>query len=382
MGAGRWPRRVVATAAAAGVIGAVALALDGAFPPPTIDKSKLSRVLLAEDGTILRVTTTRDGKIRLGADVQDVDPRFIRLLVTYEDRRFFSHAGIDPLALARALWQWVSTGKIVSGASTLTMQVARLLEPRPRTVWAKSLEMLRALQLEARLSKDEILGLYLTLAPYGGNLEGLRAASLAWLGKEPGRLTDSEAALLVVLPQAPSRLRPDRHPERARLARDKVLRRAATYGVMTQRDARQAMRDAIPRERRRFRFHAPHLADRLFARHSDTILRTSLDASLQIRTEALAEHPCGQAAGPRVGVSVLVAEHRDGNGRPSLGRKPGLPVASTARRGRHGARGALAGFDPEALHLRPRLRPRVGASQYPVQRRAAAFRRLCAAQFR
>ena len=311
MGAARWPRRIAGTAAAAGVIGAAALAVDAAFPPPKIDEANLSRVLLAEDGTILRVTTTADGKIRLGAHAKDVDPRFIRLLVAYEDRRFFSHPGIDPLALLRALWQWVSTGKIVSGASTLTMQVARLLEPRPRTVWAKSLEMLRALQLEARLLKDEILGLYLTLAPYGGNLEGLRAASLAWLGKEPGRLTDSEAALLVVLPQAPSWLRPDRHPGRARSARDKVLRRAATYVVMTQRDARQAMQDAVPRERRRFRFHAPHLADRLFARHSDTILRTSLDASLQIRTEALA-NTHAQAAGPRVGVSVLVAEHRAG----------------------------------------------------------------------
>ena len=311
MGAGGWPRRVVATAAVAGVIGAVALALDGAFPPPTIDKSKLSRVLLAEDGTILRVTTTRDGKIRLGADVQDVDPRFIRLLVTYEDRRFFSHAGIDPLALARALWQWVSTGKIVSGASTLTMQVARLLEPRPRTVWAKSLEMLRALQLESRLSKNEILGLYLTLAPYGGNLEGLRAAALAWLGKEPGRLTDSEAALLVVLPQAPSRLRPDRHPKRARFASTKVLSRVAAYGVMTRRDASLAMRDNIPDERRALPFHAPHLADRLFSRHADIILRTTLDVSLQVRTEALAATHA-EAAGPRTGVAVLVADHRDG----------------------------------------------------------------------
>ena len=123
---------------------------------------------------------------------------------------------------------------------------ARLLEPRPRTVWAKSLEMLRALQLESRLSKNEILGLYLTLAPYGGNLEGLRAAALAWLGKEPGRLTDSEAALLVVLPQAPSRLRPDRHPKRARFASTKVLSRVAAYGVMTRRDASLAMRDNIP----------------------------------------------------------------------------------------------------------------------------------------
>lgn len=220
----RWISRA---AAVLGISGAAALALDAAFPPPRLDDSNLSRILLAEDGTILRVATTMDGKIRLATRATDVDPRFIRLLVAYEDRRFYSHPGVDPVALLRAAWQGVSNGKVVSGASTLTMQVARLLEPRPRTVRAKAIETMRALQLEARLSKDEILGLYLTLAPYGGNLEGLRAASLAWLGKEPGRLTDAEAALLVVLPQAPSRLRPDRHPQRARAARDTAASRLA-----------------------------------------------------------------------------------------------------------------------------------------------------------
>ncbi len=307
----RWRRRIVGLAAVLGVIGVAALVLDAIFPPPAIGKSSLSRVLLADDGTVLRVATTGDGKIRFATDVTDVDPRFVRLLVAYEDRRFYSHAGVDPLALARALWQWGSTGRIVSGASTLTMQVARLLEPRPRTVWAKSIEMLRALQLEARLSKNEILDLYLTLAPYGGNLEGLRAASLAWLGKEPGRLTDAEAALLVVLPQSPSRLRPDRHPERARLARNKALRRAAVYGAITRQEAGQAMQDGISGKRRALPFHAPHLADRLFARHSDTTLRTTLDASLQVRVEALAAAHA-EAAGPKVGVAVLVADHRDG----------------------------------------------------------------------
>lgn len=311
MGAPGWRCRITGMVAALGVMAAAILVLDAAFPPPTIGKSSLSRVLLADDGTILRVATTGDGKIRLATGASAVDPRFIRLLVAYEDRRFYSHAGIDPLALARALWQWVSAGRIVSGASTLTMQVARLLEPRPRTVWAKSIEMLRALQLEARLSKDEILGLYLTLAPYGGNLEGLRAASLAWLGREPGQLTDAEAALLVVLPQSPSRLRPDRHPDRARFARNKVLRRAAAYGAIARDEADQAMQDSLPNERSPSPFHAPHLADRLFARHSDTVLRTTLDASVQVRVEALvAAH--AEAAGPKVSVAVLVADHRRG----------------------------------------------------------------------
>ncbi|MCY4550799.1 MAG: penicillin-binding protein 1C [Defluviicoccus sp.] len=303
-------RRIGLVAIALGAIGAAVPMLDAAFPLPRIGKSGLSRALLAEDGSILRVATTAEGKIRLRTDVRDVDPRFIRLLTAYEDRRFHLHPGIDPAALARALWQWASNGRIVSGASTLTMQVARLLEPRPRTVRAKALEMLRALQIDARLSKDEILGLYLTLAPYGGNLEGLRAASLAWLGKEPGRLTDAEAALLVALPQAPSRLRPDRFPKRARLARNKVLRRAAAHRVITRREAGQAMQDGISGERRSLPFHAPHLADRLFARGSEIELRTTLDASLQVRAEALAAAHA-EAAGPRTGVAVLVADHRN-----------------------------------------------------------------------
>lgn len=286
-------------------------ALDAAFPLPLAKALDLSRVLLARDGAALRVTVSNDQKIRLASRVADVDPRFIRLLTLYEDRRFARHPGVDPLALARALKQWATSGIPVSGASTLTMQVARLLEPRPRTMRAKALEMLRSLQLEAHLSKEEILDLYLTLAPYGGNLEGIRAASLAWLGKEPARLTDAEAAFLVVLPQAPSRLRPDRHPERARAARDKVLQRAAAHGTLTRREAGLAMRDDVPRHRRPLPFHAPHVADRLFATRAASAVPTTLDASLQVRAEALAAAHAARA-GPKTGTAVVVADLRAG----------------------------------------------------------------------
>ena len=291
--------------------GAAALcALDAAFPLPAAKAGDLSRALLARDGSALRITLSGDHKVRLPVRVSDVEPRFLRMLAAYEDQRFAWHPGVDPLALARALSQWTASGTVVSGASTLTMQVARLLEPRPRTLRAKFLEMLRALQFEAHLSKEKILELYLTLAPYGGNLEGIRAASLAWLGKEPARLTDAEAALLVVLPQAPSRLRPDRHPERARAARDKVLRRAAARGVLTHREAALAMLDDVPRQRRPLPFHAAHLADRLFHARAGSAVRTTLDASLQVRAEALAAaHAAG--AGSKAGVAVLVADHRD-----------------------------------------------------------------------
>src|SRR5262249_34155739 len=142
---------------------------------------------------------------------EGVDPRFLQLLFAYEDKRFYTHHGIDPLALGRAFAQLVTHGRIVSGGSTITMQVARLLEPRAeRSFQAKLRQMLRAIEIERALSKEQILALYLSLAPYGGNLEGVRAASLAYFGREPRRLTLGEAAMLVALPQSPERRRPDR----------------------------------------------------------------------------------------------------------------------------------------------------------------------------
>src|SRR5262249_34960785 len=149
----------------------------------------------------------------LPATANAVDPRYLAMLIAFEDKRFATHVGVDPLAVTRALAQWVRAGHVVSGASTLTMQTVRLLEPRPRTIGAKLIEMGRALQLEWHYDKSAILAMYLTLAPYGGNLEGVRTTSLFYFGKEPTQLANSEAALLVALPQSPEALRPDRHAE-------------------------------------------------------------------------------------------------------------------------------------------------------------------------
>ena len=183
--------------------------------------------MLDRDGTPLRVYLTEQGLFRLPAKVDAADRRYLEMLIAYEDKRFFSHHGVDPWALGRAILQAVSHGRVVSGASTLTMQTARLLEPRPRTITSKLIEMFRAVQLERRFSKREILAMYLTLAPFGGNREGIEAASRFYFGHPPATLSPSEAALLVALPQAPSRLRPDRRPQAARAARNKVLDRIA-----------------------------------------------------------------------------------------------------------------------------------------------------------
>ncbi|KGF69139.1 penicillin-binding protein, partial [Hoeflea sp. BAL378] len=183
---------------------------DQAYPPPLEAANAISRQVLDRDGGLLRAYTAAGGVWRLPVTLDEVDPDYVNMLIAYEDRRFRSHHGVDPVALMRAAAQFVGNGgRIVSGGSTITMQLARLIEPRTeRSLAAKLRQMARALQIERRLGKDEILRLYLTLAPYGGNLEGVRAASLAWFGREPRKLSLSQAALLVALPQSPESRRP------------------------------------------------------------------------------------------------------------------------------------------------------------------------------
>ena len=186
-------------------------------PAPLGKDLEYSHVVVDRDGRLLRAYATVEGRWRLPATEDDVDPRFLKLLFAYEDKRFRSHHGVDPMSLGRAAIQFATSGHIVSGGSTITMQVARLLEPRQqRSLSAKLRQIVRALELEQALSKHEILTLYLTLAPYGGNLEGIRAAALAYFGKEPRKLSLAEAALLVALPQSPELRRPDRFPDAAR----------------------------------------------------------------------------------------------------------------------------------------------------------------------
>jgi penicillin-binding protein 1C len=252
------------------------------LPPPLERLQSVSTLVLDRDERILRAYATAEGAWRLPADLAQIDPKFVRFLLAYEDQRFRSHPGVDVLAVGRAAWQAVTHGRIVSGASTLTMQLARLMEPSARTIGAKLAEMGRALQIEARMSKDEILAAYLTFAPYGGNLEGVRAASLAYFGKEPRRLTGAEAALLVALPQAPETVRPDRFPQAARTARDKVLRLMAARGLLDERALAAALSEPFPESRKPFPLSAPHLADRLIRQQpAARVIRTSIDGDLQ-----------------------------------------------------------------------------------------------------
>ncbi|HEX3522902.1 MAG TPA: penicillin-binding protein 1C [Stellaceae bacterium] len=280
--------------------------------PPPLDRGRDASILvLAADASILRGFLSADGKWRLPVEPEKVDPLYRRMLVAAEDARFASHPGIDPLAVLRASAQLALSGHIVSGASTLTMQVARLLERHRRSLPAKLGEMAKALALERTLSKDQVLGLYLTLAPFGGNLEGVRAASLAYFGKEPARLSPAECALLVAIPRSPERLRPDRHPAAARAGRDRVLSRMADAGVISPAALAEARAEDVPRVRLAMPFQAPHLARAL--RNEDPaapVHRTTIDSLLQQRLEGMLKREL-LALDAEASIAAMVVDNRD-----------------------------------------------------------------------
>ncbi|WRT62923.1 peptidoglycan glycosyltransferase PbpC [Pseudomonas fragi] len=259
---------------------------DRIWPLP-LPRDDQARVVLAEDGTPLWRFADANGVWRYPVQVSEVSPLYLDALLTYEDRWFFQHPGVNPLALGRAAWQNLSGGRVLSGGSTLSMQVARLLDPHERTLPGKLRQLWRTAQLEWHLSKPQILELYLNRAPFGGTLQGVAAASWAYLGKSPQQLTRSEAALLAVLPQAPSRLRPDRHPRRAQVARDKVLRRLAEYRVWPQTAVSETLQEPLLLAPRLEPSLAPLLARRLNRPGSPPLIRTTIDVGLQRRLEDL-----------------------------------------------------------------------------------------------
>jgi penicillin-binding protein 1C len=313
-----WKRRAVAAGFGIGAIACIAAGalwglIDSFGPVPLGNELELSKTVLDRDGRLLRSYTTSEGRWRLPASRADVDPRYLDVLFAYEDKRFFEHSGVDPLAFGRAALQLIENGEIVSGGSTLTMQVARLLEPRrERSFYAKIRQAVRAIQLERTLTKDEILSRYLTLAPFGGNLEGVRAASLAYFGKEPRRLTLGEAALLVALPQSPELRRPDRRHDTAKRARDRVLERLQSHGVFTADEVARAKQEPVPKARRKMPIIAPHAADDAMSMAPNAReIRLTIDGDLQNSLEALARDRAA-ALGPDLSAAIMVVDNATG----------------------------------------------------------------------
>ena len=284
-------------------------------PLPLEQAREVSTTIVDRHGKLLRAYAMADGRWRLPVDAAtDVDPTYLKLLFAYEDHRFYSHDGVDPLALGRAAFQLVTRGHIVSGGSTITMQLARLMEPRrQRSVSAKLRQIVRAVEIERQMSKEQILDLYLAKAPYGGNLEGIRAASIAYFGKEPKRLSLSEAALLVAMPQSPENRRLDRHPNAARAARDRVLDRMVEDGVVSDADAALAKSVPVPRLRKPMPILAPHSADNAMLSVKDkSVIALTLDAGLQQTLENLARDRA-VALGSNISVAILAVDNASGD---------------------------------------------------------------------
>lgn len=295
------------------------LLLDRAFPPPLPRTRDTSTLVTARDGTPLRAFADRDGVWRYPATPETVSPLYLQALLNYEDRGFWRHPGVNPWALARAAGQFVRHGRVVSGGSTLTMQVARMLDRHSRTPWGKAKQMLRAVQLEAHLSKREILTLYLERAPFGGTIEGVEAASWAYLGKPASRLSHAEAALLAVLPQSPSRLRPDRHPDAARVARDKVLQRMVDLGVWSQAEVEDARIEPVVARALQPPLQAALLAERLRRAHPHAAqIASTLDAGLQRTLEERLQSYFSTLP-PRTSAALLVVDNATMEARAYVG---------------------------------------------------------------
>ncbi|MBN8981567.1 MAG: penicillin-binding protein 1C [Rhizobiales bacterium] len=314
-------RRYIKRAAIAlGVVAAAGLAACAIWiallPPLPLEQARqTSTVVVDRNGKLLRAFAMPDGRWRLPVNaVTDVDPDYIKLLLAYEDRRFRSHFGVDPFALVRAAFQIATRGHIVSGGSTITMQVARLMEPRQeRSVPAKLRQIVRAIQIERQLTKDEILGLYLTLAPFGGNLEGVRSASFAYFGKDAKRLSLAESALLVALPQSPETRRLDRFPDTAVAARDRVLKRMIANGSVSQDDVDHAKLEQAPRMRKAMPLLAPHATDQAVAALRGTsAIKLTLDATIQKNLEALARDRLA-GFGSSVSIAILAVDNATGD---------------------------------------------------------------------
>ncbi len=276
----RLPRGLRLTAMALGGLALTALVLDRAFPLPPLDPA-YARVVLDMKGRPLRAFADTSGVWRYPVTLDQVSPRYIEALLGYEDRYFWRHPGVNPVAMVRGVWLWLRHGRAVSGGSTLTMQVARLIEPYHRSVPGKLRQMARALQLEWHYDKRTLLTVYLNRAPFGGNLEGVQAASFAYLGKSAAKLTHAEAALLAVLPQAPSRYRPDRHPERARAARDKVMLRLVRQVTWPEVVWREGRIEPVLARARFTPMEAPLFARLAAASQPGALVHTTIDGDLQ-----------------------------------------------------------------------------------------------------
>lgn len=310
-----WPVRAAAICVA--VVAAAVLAVPVPDPPFPED---YGAVVLDTHGEVLHTYLANDQQWRFRLAGEDIADKLETAVLAAEDRRFRKHFGVDPLALSRAVIQNFRAGEIRSGASTITMQVARLIRPKPRTVPNKVLEMVQALKLETRLDKEEILRLYLEHAPYGGNLVGATAASLHYFNRPPDRLTWAEAATLAVLPKAPTTVTPFRNPEVLLTRRNRLLHSLEQQRLIDAQTLRESLFEELPTHSHPMPTLAPHLARRVAAEDPGRDPRTTLDRGIQEQFEDLARRHAAWLS--RAGIhnlSILAVETATGRVRAYVG---------------------------------------------------------------
>jgi penicillin-binding protein 1C len=275
--------------AGAGLLASAALFTVLSLLFPLRVSKEYSQLVFASDGTVLHAFLTGDDKWRMYTRLDEITPELRRAILFKEDRYFYRHFGINPVSIARALYNNSIRGRKTSGASTITMQVARLLDPAPRTYTSKVVEMFRALQLEWKYSKEEILQLYLNLVPYGGNIEGVKAASLLYYGELPTALSISRVATLSIIPNRPTSLKPGRSDEMLQKERDRWLRRYLESGLFTPAEVESALSEPLGIRRREAPHQVPHFAQRIRSQYPGMpLVYTTLDWKIQQQVETIA----------------------------------------------------------------------------------------------
>ncbi|MEE9309968.1 MAG: penicillin-binding protein 1C [Cocleimonas sp.] len=259
--------------------------------PEPLFKAPVSSILLSQEGKLLGAHISKDEQWRF-PPLKQIPEKFKTSIVTFEDKRFYSHIGVDPLAIGRALKLNISAGRIVSGGSTLSMQVIRLASHNPqRTVWQKAIEAFKALRLETRYSKDEILNLYASHAPFGGNVVGLEAASWRYFGRGPAQLSWAESAMLAVLPNSPAMIHISRKRDKLKRKRDRLLKRMFDQDKISKLDYQLAVAETLPNKPKALPRLAPHLLDTLVSKSKrQQRFHTTIDYVLQQRLNQVAKH--------------------------------------------------------------------------------------------
>jgi len=252
------------------------------FPPPS--PPAYSTIITDAQQRMIHAYLTPDEKWRMKTELYEISPLLQQTIVHKEDRWFYFHPGVNPVAVVRALIKNIFSGRITSGASTITMQVVRLLEPRPRNLWSKAIETIRAVQMEWKYSKAEILQLYLNLVPMGGNIEGIKSASWLYFNKNPDHLSLAEITALSIIPNRPVSLRMGRNNALIMQERNRWLKQFGEDGLFDTATIADAQKEPLDAERLPVPRLAPHLSQKL--RSSGT---SSIATTLQMETQAKVE---------------------------------------------------------------------------------------------